>query len=734
MMRQFYGFAVLASVMTLVVGCGGSAGLRLRANPDGAPSPDFPGGTDAVLADVRPREVSPSIDMNTSLEAAGLAGAGLDGRISNPASPDATADVSFARGDGQSRAVEVPVDAKSSPYPNGPDDAGLDGPVDVPADRSSGSADGQSQDTGGNGGGGAGGAGGAGGTRTGGTTASGGSVSSGGNVVTGGVSTGGAGGTSTGGTVASGGSASSGGSVATGGVSTGGAGGTVASGGAVSSGGSVATGGVSTGGAGGTSTGGTIASGGAVSSGGSVATGGVSTGGAGGTFASGGAVSSGGSVATGGVSTGGTVATGGATEVCEGAPEPRPDAASTPDVPVPPPDACTTGSCVDSPAANPTWITSWFRTPISTTIVADTTATDSPPYFSNQTVRLMLWPTTGGTQVKVKFTNLYTAFPVSIGAAHIALRSGTGANIVSGSDRTLTFGGLSTISLAANSEMWSDPVVLTVTAYSDLAVSIYLPGSFTPTTMMARGELKTSYYKSDNQVSASTMTGASTTTKDVFVSEVQVLSPASASEIAVDGDSIVEGACSDLNANGDWPDLLSNRLPSLPSGAKVGIANAGVGSGRFVSTCPSPNVNCAGPSGLSRLPSLLALPGIRFVIVSMGINDISYNSISASGLISAYQTAISQSHSAGVKIFGVPLLPIKSSVKDTPSNEATRATVNAWIRGGTTGYDGVIDFEPIVSDPNDPDSFRSDLTCDHVHPNQAGYTLMANSIDLSLFQ
>ncbi len=650
-MRQFYGFAVLASVMTLVVGCGGSAGLRLRANPDGAPSPDFPGGTDAVLADVRPREVSPSIDMNTSLEAAGLAGAGLDGRISNPASPDATADVSFARGDGQSRAVEVPVDAKSSPYPNGPDDAGLDGPVDVPADRSSGSADGQSQDTGGNGGGGAGGAGGAGGTRTGGTTASGGSVSSGGNVVTGGVSTGGAGGTSTGGTVASGGSASSGGSVA-----------------------------------------------------------------------------------TGGVSTGGTVATGGATEVCEGAPEPRPDAASTPDVPVPPPDACTTGSCVDSPAANPTWITSWFRTPISTTIVADTTATDSPPYFSNQTVRLMLWPTTGGTQVKVKFTNLYTAFPVSIGAAHIALRSGTGANIVSGSDRTLTFGGLSTISLAANSEMWSDPVVLTVTAYSDLAVSIYLPGSFTPTTMMARGELKTSYYKSDNQVSASTMTGASTTTKDVFVSEVQVLSPASASEIAVDGDSIVEGACSDLNANGDWPDLLSNRLPSLPSGAKVGIANAGVGSGRFVSTCPSPNVNCAGPSGLSRLPSLLALPGIRFVIVSMGINDISYNSISASGLISAYQSAISQAHSAGVKIFGVPLLPIKSSVKDTPSNEATRATVNAWIRGGTTGYDGVIDFEPVVRDPNDPDSFRSDLTCDHVHPNQAGYTLMANSIDLSLFQ
>ena len=323
-----------------------------------------------------------------------------------------------------------------------------------------------------------------------------------------------------------------------------------------------------------------VASGGAVSSGGSMATGGASTGGAGGTSTggtvpSGGAVSSGGSAATGGVSTGGNMATGGATDVCEEAPEPRPDAASTAEVAVPPPDASTTEPEADSPDANPTWITSWFRTPISTTIVTDTTTTDSPPNLNNQTVRLMLWPTAGGTQVKVKLTNLFTAFPVDIGAAHIALRNGTGGSIVSGSDSTLTFGGLATITLAANSEMWSDPVDLAVTAHSDLAVSIYLPGSFTPTTMMARGGLKTSYYASGNQVSALTMEGASTTTKDVFVSEIQVLSPDSASEIAVDGDSIVEGACSNLNANGDWPDLLSGRLPSLPDGAQVGIANAG---------------------------------------------------------------------------------------------------------------------------------------------------------------
>ena len=167
-------------------------------------------------------------------------------------------------------------------------------------------------------------------------------------------------------------------------------------------------------------------------------------------------------------------------------------------------------------SATPTWVTAWFRAPISTTIVTDHVALDAPPNFNNQTVRLMLRPTTGGTQVKVKLTNKFSSFPVSIGAVHIALRSGTGANIVSGSDKTLTFGGLSVLTLAADSEIWSDPVSLTVTAHADMAVSIYLPGNFTPTTMMARGGLKTSYYKAGDQVSALTMSGAFTTTKDVF--------------------------------------------------------------------------------------------------------------------------------------------------------------------------------------------------------------------------
>ena len=59
--------------------------------------------------------------------------------------------------------------------------------------------------------------------------------------------------------------------------------------------------------------------------------------------------------------------------------------------------------------------------------------------------------------------------------------------------------------------------------------------------------------------------------------------------------------------------------------------------------------------------------------------------------------------------------------------------MNAWIRAGE-GFDGVIDFEKVVQDPQNPLRIRADLTADFVHPNTLGYRLMGESIDLKLFE
>jgi lysophospholipase L1-like esterase len=260
---------------------------------------------------------------------------------------------------------------------------------------------------------------------------------------------------------------------------------------------------------------------------------------------------------------------------------------------------------------------------------------------------------------------------------------------------------------------------------------MYFPGTFTPKTFHPTG-LKTSYVSpAGNFVSSATMpvptgTATKTTTQVLFVSEVQVLNAATPVTIVAIGDSITDGACANNDVNGSWPDLLSARMSALSDGSPVSIVNAGIGSNRFESS------DGAGLSGLHRLPELLALPGVKWVVLFEGINDISREHVPPAQLIAAYQDAIAQVHAAGARAIGIPMLPIKHSVKDVGNNEATRATVNTWIR--TSGaYDRIIDFDPAIADPADPLSLRASLTCDFVHPNQAGYTAMANSIDLTLF-
>lgn len=76
------------------------------------------------------------------------------------------------------------------------------------------------------------------------------------------------------------------------------------------------------------------------------------------------------------------------------------------------------------------------------------------------------------------------------------------------------------------------------------------------------------------------------------------------------------------------------------------MLNAGIGSGRFISS------DGVGLRGLSRLDELLSLPRVRAVTVLMGVTDVAHERVTASDLISGYQTAMGKVHAAGAKIIG----------------------------------------------------------------------------------
>ena len=68
------------------------------------------------------------------------------------------------------------------------------------------------------------------------------------------------------------------------------------------------------------------------------------------------------------------------------------------------------------------------------------TSYHSTDVFNNQVVRLVVLGSVGGNQVRIRLSNEFGTVPLLVSAAHIAL-SDTGANILAGTDRTLTFNG-----------------------------------------------------------------------------------------------------------------------------------------------------------------------------------------------------------------------------------------------------------------------------------------------------
>ena len=100
------------------------------------------------------------------------------------------------------------------------------------------------------------------------------------------------------------------------------------------------------------------------------------------------------------------------------------------------------------------------------------TAYNGNNVFDNQVIRLIVHASLGGKQVRIRLSDELGTAAVAVGAAHIALAD-TGANIIAGSDRTLTFhGGNPSVTIPAGAPEVSDLVNRDVPANGLLAVSL----------------------------------------------------------------------------------------------------------------------------------------------------------------------------------------------------------------------------------------------------------------------
>ncbi len=378
------------------------------------------------------------------------------------------------------------------------------------------------------------------------------------------------------------------------------------------------------------------------------------------------------------------------------------------------------------------WITSWSASP---QVGGPGTLADRG--FDNRTVREVIFASAGGDPIRLELTNAYGSTPLHVGAMTVAQADSRdpGTAAVLGPIHPVTFGGAASAVIPAGARLLSDPVAMRVQQFENLVVSVYLPDRTGPATMHFDAQ-QLNWVSTAGDHTADTGVGAFTTStlSWYYLSGLVVRSADVAGTVVAFGDSITDGVGSTVGADARWPNDLARRLDAL-GGPVLSVADEGIGGNRLLG-----GAGCCGASAGARFTrDALDQAGVRDVIVLEGINDIGIGitrpareKVSTDLIIAAYQRLIADAHTRGLKIFGATILPYQGAGYFTAAGETIREQVNEWIRT-SRAFDGVIDFDAVMSDPANPLRLNPIYDCgDHLHPNDAGYQAMADAINLPM--
>ncbi|MFD7609407.1 SGNH/GDSL hydrolase family protein [Streptomyces sp. NPDC059828] len=341
-------------------------------------------------------------------------------------------------------------------------------------------------------------------------------------------------------------------------------------------------------------------------------------------------------------------------------------------------------------------------------------------------VRNVVHTSVGGGQARVTLSNLFGTAPLHIGHATVAVAAG-GADALPGTLREVLFDGQRSIAVPVGGQVVSDAARLPVPEDGKLLVTVHVEGPGPGLVTLHARARQTSYLAYGDRTRDTD--GAAYTRRTSswhYLTAVDVRDRAVRGTVVAIGDSLTDGAGSTPDADRRWPDRLAERLRN--GRWEYGVVNQGISGNRVLS-------DGTGPSGLSRFErDVFDRPGTRVVVIALGINDIIRPPRPADPgeLTAALRMLTERARARGLRVVGATLMPFEGHRRYTPALEAVRQEVNTAIRAGAV-FDAVLDFDRALRDPYAQDRLDPAYDSgDHLHPNDAGYARLAQSVDLSV--
>lgn len=337
--------------------------------------------------------------------------------------------------------------------------------------------------------------------------------------------------------------------------------------------------------------------------------------------------------------------------------------------------------------------------------------------LADNTLRQIVHVSLGGDVLRLELSNTFGNEPLDIKSVYIA-DAATGEQIDTKTAQYLKFDGKQSVTIAPHQVVFSDALKYKLKPLQCLSITIHYGSNMPKTVTTHRGSRTTSYIMEGECKPKQAFAIGEKLEHWYTIASIDVETDGKAPCIAVIGNSITDGRGTTTNAQNRWTDVVAEQLDG-----KVGVLNLGIGG------------NCVLQGGISQPAvdrfqrDILSQRGVTHLIIYEGINDIggSKNVEKTSRLlINAYKDFIEQARKRGWKVYMGTITQLGRTSFWSYFHEACRQTVNEWIRTNKD-IDGVIDFDQVIRDPQQPTQMRSDYQFDWLHPNAEGYKAMGEA-------